>query len=166
MTSVSLSRRRSARSAPSRRLFGRPFGLVCILFYKTIWGLIEVFLGVFLFLSPRLIANELVDDPQDLFLQWFLHYVHLAPSVSIHLGELIVFLGLSKLLLAAALWFEYRSVRKIGMVVYTILGIFGLLALLHLFSWYKLIAWIGDLLILIYFWKVLPRHFPTSSKAA
>lgn len=56
---------------------GRPIGMFLIVAYKGFWGMAEIFAGILLMLSRRLVGGELAEDPEDLFANWMLAHLHI-----------------------------------------------------------------------------------------
>ena len=139
-------------------VMGRPLGLALVILYKGVWGLLEILAGIFLCYSARLITRELTNDPQDLFVKWFLHYVHWKPGTVTHVGIVVILLGVGKVATAVGLWYRSFFIRNIGMVVLAIFAFFAIISLFTKFSFFRLGALAIDLLIFYYFWKILPKH--------
>ncbi len=139
-----------------RHYFDRPLGLLLIIGYKALWGLSELAAGVTFLFSYRLIAEELLEDPQDLLANWIL--AHATKPQTITLGEVFLALGAIKLLLALALWFRLRYIRVLGLLFFGSVAAFGLAHLAFHFSWQTLAGIVLDLGAFLYFWKILPKH--------
>ncbi len=148
--------RKTKRIDLERHYFDRPLGLLLIIGYKTVWGLSELVTGAMFFFSYRLIAEELLEDPQDLFANWIL--AHITKPQTITLGEIFLALGAIKLILAVCLWFRLRYIRLLGLLFFGSIGAFGLTHLLFHFSWQTVAGLILDLGSFAYFWKILPKH--------
>ncbi len=139
-------------------VLGRPPGLIAIIIYKAVWGIFEITAGVLIFFSYRLMAEELLEDPQDRLVNWTLE--HLTYRGSIKLGALFIILGAIKLALAAGLFYHAKLTRKLAIAFFAGVAIFGTLRLsLVKFSWIEAAVLGIDIFILYYFWLVLPRHF-------
>ena len=144
-----------------RHIFGRPIGLALIVFYKTLWGLIEIGAGIVLVYSSTLIAQELVEDPQDTFVNWLFTLfgqIHLGALRPFDLGLIIALFGLGKLAVAACLWHRQYWIRDFGLVLFSVTGVIGLYALTRHVTLVRSLALLIDLLSLYYFWKILPHH--------
>ena len=137
----------------------RPLGLILIIAYKGIWGFLEFLAGIILLFSSRLIAAELLEDPQDVFLNWLVW--HLRPDFSKvrEVGIFICLLGGIKMFLAVGLWYRSYFMRSIGLVFLSLFAAFATTKILIHFSWFTLGALLMDLLILYYVWRILPKHF-------
>jgi len=146
-----------AKTDAGPHIWGRPPGLVVIIIYEAVWGFLQTLSGVLLFLSYKLISVELMEDPQDLFLNWLIS--HFSYRSSIKVGELFVALGVIKLALAAGLFFHAKLTRKIGIFFFIAVALFGSYHLSIKFTLFKLAVLFIDAFILYYFWQVLPRHF-------
>lgn len=139
-------------------IFNRPLGLVLVVAYKALLGVFELGLGTLVYGSARIIANELAEDPQDLLINWILSNLHPVIANAHQYGALIIFLGVVKLGLAFGLWQGSRHVRPAGLIIFGILGFYGTLHLMFNPSYAKGFFLLIDILILFYFWKVLPKH--------
>lgn len=146
-----------------RHIWGRPVGLLIIIFYKALSGLIEIFTGLLFFFSVSVIANELAEDPQDVFLNWLLSQPHFNYKGLVHLGIFIATLGMVKLILAVCLWYRSWPMRKILIIFFTAAVIFGIYYLYFAFSLWKIPALLFEFFILYYLWKILPRHLNEST---
>lgn len=138
--------------------FGRPLGLVLIVAYKSIWGLVELAAGLALLFSKRLIANELAEDPQDLFINWLLSHVHVNERAAISAGALLVVLAIVKLILAAGIWSRSWRFRNAALIFFSLVAVYGSYHLLSKFNALNLLALLADVFIVFYLWKVLPDH--------
>ncbi len=139
-------------------VFGRPLGLVLIAAYKALWGSAEIGAGLLLIFSSRIIAGELAKDPTDLFVNWLLSHTPIKFPGVLRVGEIIVALGTVKLLLAAGMWYRSWTIRNAALVVFAIVGAFGVYDLSLKFSVWKLLATAADLFIVYYLWRIMPRH--------
>lgn len=137
----------------------RPLGLVLIVLFKGLWGLTEFASGVLIFFSSKLIAKELLEDPQDLFFNWLLEHIDFTPKEVHYIGGLVMLLGIAKIVLAFGIWHRTYIVRNLGLIFFGLLGIFGAWHAVFSFSLFKLVALMMDIAILFYFWKILPKHF-------
>lgn len=154
MTDIDKSR---PKTDAGPHILGRPPGLVAIIIYKATWGAIETAAGILVFFSYRLMAAELLEDPQDRFLNWILN--HLSYRGSLKLGALFVILGSIKLILAGGLLYHAKLTRQLGIAFFSGVACFGLLHLTTKFSWLEAGVLTVDVVILYYFWRILPRHF-------
>lgn len=146
-----------ARKDTGPHIWGRPLGLMAIVIYEAVWGLLQTVSGVLLLFSYRIIAEELMEDPQDLLLNWLID--HFTYRSSIKLGELFIALGVIKLLLAVGLLYHARLTRKIGIVFFIAVALFGSYHLAVKITVFKLSVLFIDAFILYYFWQELPKHF-------
>jgi len=137
--------------------WGRPLGLVAIVIYEALWGFVQTISGVLLLFSYKFIAEELMEDPQDLLLNWLVD--HLTYRSSIKLGELFIALGVVKLLIAAGLLYHAKLTRKVGIVFFIAVALFGSYHLAIKITVFKLSVLFIDAFILYYFWQILPKHF-------
>jgi len=137
---------------------GRPLGLILIVVYKFIWGSIEVLSGILLYFSSFLIARELVEDPQDLFVNWLLTNNHINLSAAKEFGIIIGLLGLGKVLIAFGIWYRSALMRDIGIAYFSLIGAYAIFSILSHFTIFKLLTLVADLAILYYLWQILPKH--------
>jgi len=138
-------------------ILGRPPGLIAIIVYKTVWGSMEAITGVLIFFSYKLLAAELIEDPQDRLVNWVLD--HLTYRGSLKLGALFIILGAIKIALAAGLFYHAKMTRKLAIAFFAGVAIFGLLRLSVKFNAAEAAVLGIDIFILYYFWVVLPKHF-------
>ena len=143
----------------ARHLFHRPIALVMVVAYEIVAGFLEVCGGMLLYYHSQLIANGSIEDPPDKFLTAAFRHLHLTSHASLQAGIFLGLLGLGKFILALALWYRIYVIREIGILLFGLLGLFGLAQLVHAFTWFELLFWVVDVLVLLYFWKVLPKHF-------
>jgi len=129
---------------------------MAIIVYKAVWGLFEALAGVLVLFSYRFIAAELLEDPQDRFLNWLLE--HISYRSSLKLGVLFIVLGGIKLALAAGLFYHARLTRKIAIAFFIGVAIFGIYHISVRFSWFEAMVLTVDVIILYYFWLILPLH--------
>jgi uncharacterized membrane protein len=153
------------------KIFGRPLSLTLVVLYKGILGLIEIVFGLALlvvtiggssltssYFIQNFIVNELAEDPNDFILHWFLTYNFPSAQTVLHLGVLVLILGLVKIFIAIGIWYSSRQVRNISLFIVATLGIFGLAEISRGFSIFKLVTVVVDFVLLYYLWKVLPKH--------
>jgi len=144
---------------PGWHFYHRPLGLMLIIAYRAIWGFIELCAGIAIIFSKKIIARELLEDPEGLVTSWLVTRVHLDARALMELGVIIATIGIIELILAAGLWYRSYAIRNASMVFFGILGIYALYHVLHRFTPLRLIALVVDALTLYYLWKVLPKHF-------
>jgi uncharacterized membrane protein len=152
------------------KYFKRPMGLVLIVAYKGIWGLVEILLGLGAVIFSGalhevaksdyvhgLILRELAEDPQDIFVNWLLAHVRWFDS-AIYIGWIFVALGLIKVGLAVGVWYRSWAVRDIGIIFFSGVAVFGIYEIASNFSFLKFVVLLLDIAILFYFWQSLPKH--------
>jgi uncharacterized membrane protein len=137
-------------------IFGRPVGLALLVLYKCIWGALEVIAGLFVLFTYAIFARELVEDPQDLFVNWLLG--HLGIAQAHQLGAVIVLLGGIKIALAIGLWYRSWRIRNIALVFFCAAALFASYELVYRLTPFRVGALGMDLFLLYYCWKVLPKH--------
>lgn len=156
--------------------FRRPWGLILIVAYKGIWGTVEIILGSgALVLSHMLrqasasnfilnfFSDELAKDPQDIFVNWLLAHVSWL-NFSLYVGAGLIVFGLAKLVLAVGVWYRSWLIRDIGVVFFSGVAVYGVVEMAINFSLFKTIALFVDILILFYFWHMLPKHLGPREK--
>ncbi len=136
---------------------GRPLGLAVIVFYKLIWGVIEMISGLLMLWSSKIIVGELIEDPQDLFINWIARHILIIPHVS-QWGVLFLILGATKLLLAVGLWYRSWAMRKALIVFFIALLLFSVYHASRSSTGIAALAALADAAVLYYLWKILPRH--------
>ena len=141
-----------------RHYFGRPIGLALIAAYKLLWGVVESIAGILITFSARWIAKELIEDPQDIFANWVISHFTITKATSLIVGMIVLGFGLSKVLIAGLLWTRFRFVREVGVVFFLIVGVFGFERLMRHFSWVTVIGLFIEVLSLVYFLLILPKH--------
>jgi uncharacterized membrane protein len=135
---------------------GRPLGLVLLALYKSMWGATEMVAGVLLFFSHKIFARELIEDPQDLFVNWL--FAHFGVKQAEQMGGIILLLGAIKIALGWGLWYRSWAVRKIAIIFFIGAGFYALYeASIHL-TVFRLAALCVDIFLIYYCWKVLPKH--------
>ena len=158
--------------------FKRPLGLILIVAYKGVWGLVEIILGILALIFSsvirhvaasnfihELIARELAEDPQGIFINWLAtHDPSGILQRSISLGFGLVILGVIDCGIALAVWFRSWLIRDIGIVFFSAVAIYGITSLSVDFSLFKLLAIILNLLVLFYFWQTMPKHLGPRKK--
>ena len=141
-------------------IFNRPPGLVIIFFYKVITGLGEIILGFFLlFTFTGMIRRELTEDPQDVFVNFLIHGVHFRPETATSVGNLFIFFGLLKLIIAISLWYRSHIMRKILILFLSMITSYSFVVTIYSFTPFRAFCFLADSAILIYLWKFLPHHF-------
>ncbi|MFA5413507.1 MAG: DUF2127 domain-containing protein [Patescibacteria group bacterium] len=156
--------------------FKRPLGLILIVAYKGIFGLVEIVLGsldLFLVYVVRHVATsefisvwitkELAEDPQDIFINWLLSHAGWVKS-SLAVGWVLIILGAIKIILAIGVWYRLWIVRDIGVIFFSGVAVYGVYELAVNFSLLKMIILFFDMLILFYFWQALPKHLGPRKK--
>ena len=138
---------------------GRPVGLILIVVYKAVWGLLELSAAGLITKSATL-RGELTDDPQDQLAAWLLAHWNLQPSQLRAMSAGLLALGLVKIVLALGMWYRSWWIRDIALVTMGIAGVFALGALVVEFSLFRLALVGTDLLIVLYLWRILPRYLP------
>jgi uncharacterized membrane protein len=158
--------------------FKRPLGLILIVFYKGVWGLVEIVLGSLALIFSSLlrhvaasdfirdlIARELAEDPQGIFINWLAaHDPSGVLQKSISLGFGLVILGIIDLAIAIAVWFRSWLIRDIGIIFFSGVAIYGIASLALSFSFFKLLAVVLNVSILFYFWQMMPKHLGPRKK--
>jgi uncharacterized membrane protein (DUF2068 family) len=143
----------------------RPLGLILIVLYKAVWGVLEVTAAGFVTRAPLLRA-ELVDDPQDQLASWVLAHLPMQPAQLRFVSIGLLALGLLKLVLALGVWYRSWLVRDVALVVMGVAGIFAVGALAVHVSAFRAVVVATDLLIVTYLWRYLPRHLPERPRRA
>ena len=139
-------------------IFGRPIGLVLIASYKMLWGFLEVVAGFLIIFSARLLAGELVEDPQDLFINWLLAHIEINQRAATEIGYTILGLGAIKVIIAAGLWYRSWRIRRALIIFLSMVTAFALYQLGARFSILRVLTFLIDVSILFYLWKILPHH--------
>ena len=160
-------------SSVERKIFGRPWSLFFVALYKGIWGLAEITAGTLLLFAKYFllrtglvdwvqnwIAGELADDSQDFFARWLLGLVTTIDyRVVVHVGILIIALGVIKVVIAAGIWFRSPTLRKIILAFLTLATAYGIWSVVVKFSFFNAVILLTDIGILLYVWHILPKHF-------
>jgi len=137
---------------------GRPLGLMLILGYKAVWGMFGVAAGTLTFFSSNFIANELIEDPQDLFLNWLLEHAHVDTGGLKKIGAFFILVGTVNLILAAGLWYRSWKIRNVMLVFFLAVTAYGVYHLSEKTTVTNAAFVLIDLLISFYLWKILPKH--------
>lgn len=135
-----------------------------IVAYKGLLGIAEIVFG-FLLLAPitvgslieRFAAHELSEDPQDIVMNWILAHTGLFQLLS-HLGLVLIFLGSVKFLIAVGLWKRSYSIMRFSFWLLILALLFGVYTISKNFSVPGLVAILIDGGVLVYLWKLIPRH--------
>jgi hypothetical protein len=137
-------------------IFNRPPGLVIIFFYKIITGIGELVLGfIFLFFIRGYIQQEISEDPQDAFLGFLIHGIHFKPEAAVSVGNLFIFFGVLKLIIALAVWLRSHTLRK-GLVVFlAMVTSYSFVITLFHFTFFRAFCFLADLAILLFFRNTL-----------
>lgn len=145
---------------PETLFFNRPLGLVTICFYKAITGIGDIVLGfLFLFTINGMIKRELAEYPQDEFISFLIHGIHFKPETSASVGNLFIFFGVLNLIIALSLWYRSHAMRKVLIGFLAMVTSYAFVVVLFRFSFFKAFCFIADFGILMYLWKVIPKHF-------
>ena len=158
--------------------FKRPIGLILIVLYKGILGLLEILAGIFALIFSSLIRHaatsefiknwivqKLAEDPQGIFINWLTaHDPSGILEEAISLGWGLVILGVIDAGIALAVWFRSWIIRDIGIVFFSAVAIYGITSLAISFSFFKLLAVVLNISILFYFWQAMPKHLGPRGK--
>jgi len=151
-----------------------------VVLYKVILGLVEIILGtIFVVFAlgvqsvatggfiQKIMAKELGEDPNDIFLHWLLTYNLPFPMrTALHLSLLLVIFGIIKLIIAYGIWQHSHRVKLMTIALVLIMGLVGTIETIHVFSWFKVLATAVDFMLLYYLVFVLPQHtMPTANQA-
>jgi uncharacterized membrane protein len=137
-------------------VFRRPLGLVLFALYKGVWGTLEVVAGLLVLFSYQIFSRELIEDPQDLFVNWLFN--HLGVEQAERVGAVIILLGGVKILIAIGLWYRSWRIRKVALVFLGAAALYALYEIASHFTVFRLAALGMDLVLIYYFWKILPKH--------
>ena len=150
----------------SVKLGNRPLGLVLIVVYKLIWGVLDVLAGAFLHKAPALLHAQVVADPENQLARWILRHTSFEPAHirAMTLGLLAV--GIGKLVLAGGIWYRSWLIRDLALWVMSLGGLVAMGAMLHHFTLVRLVVLAIDLVIVWYIWRMLPRYLPPRGEHA
>lgn len=149
---------------------GRSSSLLGVIFYKLMLALIEMLagalclFGAFFARHPSLVgAIDQVGttDHLDSFVKWLVHYLidsEIGDQILLHIGLILIALGVLKLVLSVGLWFKSQKVRTAGMLLFSGLAAYSLYQLINDFSTIKAVALVSDVFFAYYFWKILPKY--------
>ena len=157
---------------PENKSHTKAISLRLVVLYKLILGLVEIILGtIFVVLAlgvqsvatggfiQKVIAKELGEDPNDIFLHWILtHNLPFPIRTALHLSLLLVILGIVKLVIAYGIWQHSHRAKILTIILVLSLGIGGLVEIISNFSWFKILATSIDFVLLYYLVFVLPKH--------
>ncbi len=107
------------------------------------------------------IDRAATDDQLDQFVRWLVHYINdlkIDHELILHIGLVLIALGIFKIFVAIGLWFKSTKMRILALVIFGALAIYSMYHLIVDFSTIKLLALFVDLFIVYYFWKILPKH--------
>lgn len=154
----------------ARAFFGRSSSLLGMIFYKLMLALVEILagalclIGAFFARHPSLtitIDRVATTDRLDQFVSWLSHYIvesGVSDELLLHLGLILIALGLIKIFISVGLWFKSQTVRRAGIFIFTALAAYSVYHLLQGFSVMRLFALGSDVFFAYYFWRVLPKH--------
>jgi hypothetical protein len=152
----------ATRVAPApprvRTIFGYPAGWLLLISYEVIWGVIEIGMGLLAWFSLALVARELAKDPSDALANWILDKVDPDPKDMHTLGIFLMFLGISKLLVAAGVWWRSWRIRNLLLGFFTLVTLVSAGDLVVEYSTLKAMGVSVDVVIIWYLWKRLPFH--------
>lgn len=138
--------------------FKRPKGLTLIALYKVAWGVVEILTGISVAYSTVYFRREIIEDPQDLLVQWFLNHAHLQALLTWHVGLLLVIFGLSKIVIGVGLWLESWRARRIVSACLAAFATFAVVDIAVHFSWFKFFALAFEAAFIVYLYFILPPH--------
>lgn len=145
---------------------GRPLGLVLIVAYKMVWGVLDLLAGAYVHKVPDLLKAQLAADPQDQLANWVMAHTSLQPSHIRAITLALLAVGLGKLVLAGGIWYRSWLIRDIALWVMSIGGLVAIGALVHHFTIWRVLALAIDLIIVWYLWRMLPRYLPSRGEPA
>lgn len=159
------------------RLFGKPLSLILLVIYEGLFGLVKIIFGLSLLLESylvkasvsnqlfqKIIEKELAEDPQDVFAHWVLGQ-SLANTTIIHIGWLLIILGLINFIIAVGVWFRSWAIRNFGVFFFATIGIFGIYEIFFVkFSSLGFVGLAIDVFLFYYFWKKLPRYLERTAE--
>ncbi len=141
-----------------------------LIFYKLLLAVIEVLagglclIGAFFVKHTNIAAviaktatNENLDQAVNWTVQWLVHS-KIEYQLIVQIGILLIAFGVFNILLAIGVWFKSKKMRTIALFVFGALSIYGVIELIHSFTVFDLISLLLDLIVLYYFWKILPKH--------
>ena len=156
----------------------RPLSLKLVVLYKAALGLVEVVFGASLgalafgfkqasssssvqAVFNQLVAHELSEDPNDLFIHWLLtHNLPIELTTAFQVSLVVLVVGVVKLIIAYGIWKHSYRAQVITLTLVAVLGIAGTIDTVRAFSWFKAIATSVDYLLFYYLAVMLPRHLP------
>jgi uncharacterized membrane protein len=150
--------------------FGRSSSLLLLIFYKLLMALVEMLAGSLCLLTAffakhlevvRVIKESAGEDQLDQFVRWLTEHLLLLKTdheLIMHIGLVLIALGIFKIFVAIGLWFRSTKMRIVALVLFGALACYSSYELFLSFSIFKSIALVFDLFIIYYFWKILPKH--------
>lgn len=152
------------------RFLGRSSQLLGMIFYKLMLALVEMMagavclIGAFFARHPSLmepIERVATDNHLDRFVVWVIAYVvdsQVSDELLIHIGIILIVLGIIKIFISAGLWFKSELIRKAGILLFSGLACYSIYKLTQGFSVIRIAALLSDLFFAYYFWRILPKH--------
>lgn len=156
--------------AKSFSLFGRSSSLLLLIFYKILLAVVQViagalFLTIAFFIKHPVIIKAIEDiadkDRLDVFINWIVGQIvswRIEYEVVLHIGLVLIALGLFSVLVAGGLWFKSNKMRLLALLVFGALALYSFYHLITDFSVLKLLTLAADIFIIYYFWRILPKH--------
>lgn len=141
-----------------------------LIFYKLLLAVIEMLAGALCLIAaffaehPNLavvIEKTATQSNLDRFVNWLVQELMRFKAdheIITHVGLLLIAFGLFNILLAIGVWFKSRKMRTIALVVFGGLSLYSIITLIQSFNVLDLVSLILDLIVLYYFWRILPRH--------
>ena len=141
-----------------------------LIFYKLLLAVIEVMAGILFLLGAffiehanvaRVISASTNSGQLDSFVNWMFQTLmsfKLEYPIILHIGLLLIAFGAFNVLLAIGVWFKSQKMRRLALVVFGGLALYSIIQLFESFSVFDLMSLILDLILLYYFWRILPKH--------
>jgi hypothetical protein len=151
--------------------FGRSSSLLLLIFYKLLLAAVEMLAGSLCLLAAffakhisvaQTIINAANNDRLDRFVAWLVQKLvdyQFSHDLILHIGMVLIALGIFKIFVAIGLWFKSHKMRLLAMAIFGALSAYSIYGLIFVdFSFFQLVAVLFDLFIVYYFWKILPKH--------
>jgi len=141
-----------------------------LIFYKLLLAVIEMLAGGLCLLGAFfvkhmniavIIEKTATSDNLDRAVNWIVQWLVTSKidyQLIVQIGVLLIAFGIFNILLAIGVWFKSKKMRTLALVVFGGLSIYGIIELVISFTVFDLVSLILDLIVLYYFWKILPRH--------
>lgn len=126
----------------------RPAGLIRVIIYRAVWALVQLVMGIALFgwLALRQYTSFLEPPPP------------FTIETLVFFAWLLVVFGILNVVICLGMWSRSWTIRRIFVAVLLVVAAFDIVQMIIGFSWFVLLIFVIDMIILYYFLVVLPKY--------